>query len=121
MLYETMIPITFEVKETFLGLYQLEDQSAAGMTKEVLAILDRLNISIQKCYGQGYDGASVMSGVYNGVQIKIKNIQSNAEYVHCASHNLNLVVNDIVRGCSEISRFFLIPFSFIGLSIVFSD
>jgi len=117
---DEMIPITFEVKETFLGFYQLEDQSAAGMTKEVLAILDRLNISIQKCYGQGYDGASVMNGVYNGVQTKIKNIQKNAEYVHCASHNLNLVVNDVVRGCSEISRFFDTLqniYCFFGLSI----
>jgi len=103
---DEMIPITFEVKETFLGFCQLEDQSAAGMTKEVLAILGRLNISIQKCYGQGYDGASVMSGVYNGVQTKIKNIQNNAEHVHCASHNLNLIINGVVRRCSEISRFF---------------
>lgn len=115
-----MIPINFEIKEIFLGFYQLKDQSAQGMTDEVLSILDFLNIPINKCYGQGYDGTSVMSGAYSRVKTKIKCIQPNAEYVHCASHNLNLVINDVVSGCSEISNFFYIIksiYSFFGLSI----
>ncbi|CAH2014242.1 unnamed protein product [Acanthoscelides obtectus] len=45
----------------------LKDHSAGGITREVLNILKNLDISIEKCYGQGYDGASVMSGAYNGV------------------------------------------------------
>jgi len=48
-----------------------------------------------------------MSGRYNSVQKHIKDIQPNAEYVHCASHNLNLVINDAVRGCMEIQHFFI--------------
>ncbi|CAH2002995.1 unnamed protein product [Acanthoscelides obtectus] len=36
------------------------------MTQEVLNILKNLDIPIEKCYGQGYDGTSVMSGAYNG-------------------------------------------------------
>lgn len=56
--------------------------------------------------GQGYDGASVMSGVYSGVQKHIKDLQPNAQYVHCATHNLNLVINDAVSSCVEIQVFF---------------
>lgn len=37
---------------------------------------------------------------------KIMNVQPNAEYVHCANHNLNLVMNDVIHGSSEISRLF---------------
>ena len=43
-----------------------------------------MNISIEECYGQAYDGASVMSGSYNGLQTKLKEIQPNAEYVPTA-------------------------------------
>ena len=34
-----------------------------------------------------------MSGIYTGVQSRLKEIAPNAFYVHCAAHNLNLVVN----------------------------
>ncbi|GBP93880.1 hypothetical protein EVAR_56689_1 [Eumeta japonica] len=42
---------------------------------------------------KGYNGVNIMSGVYNGVQKQIKDIQPNAENVFCATHNLNLVVD----------------------------
>ena len=45
----------------------------------------------------GYDGVSVMSGYSGGVQQRIKDIcTSPVPFVHCASHNLNLVINDDV-------------------------
>nr|XP_047127806.1 zinc finger MYM-type protein 1-like [Hydra vulgaris] len=47
-----------------------------------------------------------MSGVYSGVQTRIKQIQPNAEYVHCNSHNLNLVINDCVNGSHDILSFY---------------
>lgn len=37
---------------------------------------------------------------------KIKEIQPNAEYVHCNSHNLNLIVNDSVKSCKEVMSFY---------------
>lgn len=61
-----------------------------------------------------------MSGLYNGVQQKIKNIQPNADYVHCACHNLNLVILDAVKSCKDIDVFFTILqslYSFFGNSI----
>lgn len=47
-----------------------------------------------KCVGQGYDGASTMSGIHNGVQKVLQEIYPKALFFHCASHKLNLVVND---------------------------
>lgn len=114
-----MLPQSLTIKETFLGFFELKDHSAVGMTKEVLNILKNLNIPIEKCYGQGYDGASVMSGAYNGVNAQIKKVQQNAEYIHCACHNLNLVINDAVSSCTEVSRYFTTLqniYSFFGVS-----
>ncbi|XP_065665697.1 zinc finger MYM-type protein 1-like [Hydra vulgaris] len=114
----------FNIIETFLGFFELTDHSAKGITDEVLRILSELNIQIEKCYGQGYDGASVMSGTYNGLQSKIKQMQPNAEYIHCNSHNLNLVVNDSVSGCHDVMPFYAKLqniYSFFGSSINRSD
>nr|XP_047146227.1 uncharacterized protein LOC124819082 [Hydra vulgaris] len=99
-------PTHFKIKETFLGFYELKNHSAEGMSNQVLTLLKEAHILIEKCYWQGYDGANVMSGVYSGVQTRIKQIQPNAEYVHCNSHNLNLVINDCVNGSHDILSFY---------------
>ncbi|XP_065650422.1 zinc finger MYM-type protein 1-like [Hydra vulgaris] len=98
-------PCQLEIKETFLGFYEIKDHSAVGLTNQLLLLLENKGIDLKKCRGQGYDGANVKSGIYNGVQKKINNIQPSAQYVHCASHNLNLVINDTVSGCREVNNF----------------
>ena len=55
---------------------------------------------------QGYDGASVMSGSCSDVQQRIKMIASNATYVHCYAHCLNLALVDCVRQVQDASEFF---------------
>ena len=61
-----------------------------------------------------------MSGVYGGVQKRISDEQPSAVYVHCAAHNLNLVVNDVVNGVPEVGNFFTVlqdVYKCFGLSI----
>ncbi|XP_065668169.1 zinc finger MYM-type protein 1-like [Hydra vulgaris] len=61
-----------------------------------------------------------MSGIYNGVQALFKKNQPNAMYMHCAAHNLNLVINDPVKCCVEVASFFVMledVYSFFGNSI----
>ena len=48
-----------------------------------------------------------MSGAYTGVQKRILLQQPKATYVHCAAHNLNLVLNDAMSGVKEIAAFFV--------------
>jgi len=43
--------------------------------------------------GQGYDGASNMSGHLKGVQTIIRETYPKALYVHCVAHSLNLAVS----------------------------
>ena len=47
-----------------------------------------------------------MSGAYSGVQARIARHEPNAIYVHCAAHNLNLVLNDACSGIPEIKCFY---------------
>ena len=63
------------------------------MSDTIIHQLGRVDANINKCVGQGHDGASVVSGHLNGVQKKIpqKTGAEVAYYVHCFCHRLNLV------------------------------
>jgi Domain of unknown function (DUF4371) len=79
-----------QLREDFVGFVDVSsDVSAAGLAKSILDVLMSAGIDIQYCYGQGYDGASTMSGHLNGVQTIIRKECPLAIYTHCASHCLN--------------------------------
>lgn len=63
---------SLSIEESFLGFYAIDKHSAKHYEDLITSILKELNINISKCRGQGYDGASVMSGLYSGVQKRIK-------------------------------------------------
>ena len=92
--------------ESFLGCFSINDQTSSGFKDVVLDLLTSHNIDIHNCRGQGYDGASNMRGQYSGLQKRICDLQTNAFYVHCAAHNLNLVVNDSVKEVIDVTNFF---------------
>lgn len=93
-------------KESFLGFYPLHKRGAEDHVNLIISVLKNYNLDINKCIGHGYDGASVMSGGYTGVQKRNSDIIPNASYVHCASHNLNLVLSDVAKSSSKILNFF---------------
>jgi hypothetical protein len=81
---------TLDVIESFLGFYKLTKHGVEDHVNLIYDVLNKCNLDINKCRGQGYDGAAVMSGMFSGVQKRISNIVPNASYVHCSDHNLNL-------------------------------
>ena len=67
---------------------------------------------------QGYDGASVMSGMCSGVQQKIREVAPCATSIHCHAHVLNLVLVDCVKNNSHASEFFsLVQALYVMISI----
>ncbi|KAL4712073.1 hypothetical protein ACJJTC_005309 [Scirpophaga incertulas] len=100
------VPKEIKICESFLGFIAVTDCSAAGLKTVILNLTKEYGIDLTKCRGQGYDGANVMSGVYGGLQTLIKEHAPNADYVHCAAHALNLVLNDAARHVREVSTFF---------------
>ena len=48
----------------------------------------------------------MMNGKYSGLYKKIQDVAPHAYYVHCASHNLNLVLKDAVEVVTEIRKFY---------------
>ena len=63
------------------------------MSHHIITCVALLELDINNCVRQGYDGAASVSGHVSGVQTRIREKASTAIYVHCASHCLNLVFN----------------------------
>jgi hypothetical protein len=88
-----------EVHERFWGFFNPESQDAEGIANLIINELEKIIPGEpMKLVSQGYDGAAVMSGGRNGVQMKVKETYTNAHYVHCKAHQLNLVIQ---RACSR--------------------
>lgn len=99
---------SIEVKESFFGFFELKKHGAADHENRIYKVLQSFNIDIQNCRGQGYDGAAVMSGIYSGVQQRISSNVSNAPFIHCCAHNLNLIICDAAASTEIANNFFLI-------------
>jgi len=100
------IAIDVKVVEAFLGFEETADTSASELENKILGSITKNGLDISKCRGQGYDGAANMSGVYSGVQARIREKEPLATYVHCAAHNLNLALNDAVKNIPEMKQFY---------------
>ncbi|KAI6656107.1 Zinc finger MYM-type protein 1-like [Oopsacas minuta] len=87
-----------EVHEEVIGLHSLESTSADMIVSTIQDILLRLNIRIDHCRGQCYDGAYNMSGVRSGVATQLIRLESRALYTHCYGHALNLATQDALKG-----------------------
>ena len=90
--------VSHSVQERFLGFAPLHKLSADALSSAVIHFLETVGLSIKCCVAQSYDGASVMSGISNGVQKLIRDAADNpCPYVHCHCHRLNLVLVDVCK------------------------
>lgn len=95
-----------EPKERFLKFIPISAHTADHLFHEVTGLLNESKIPISDCRGQSYDNASNMSGRFNGLQAKVKELNELAEFVPCSSHSLNLVGVSAAECNSEAARYF---------------
>ena len=91
-----------EAHEEFIGLYMTSSITADSLVVIIKDTLLQMNLKIEHCRGQCYDGASAMSGAKNGVAKQISADEPRAVYTHCYSHVLNLSVSDCIKQCKVI-------------------
>lgn len=66
-------------------------QQTKDIEDDLLKSFENNGLNIMNCRGQSYDNATNMSGLYSGLQSRIKATNLLAHYVPCATHSLNLV------------------------------
>ncbi|KAE9522089.1 hypothetical protein AGLY_017508 [Aphis glycines] len=95
------------VVERFWGFLKPKAHNAEVLAECIKEQLDQhIGNETNKLIAQTYDGASVMSGNINRVQAKIKFHYSNANYVHCYAHQLNLVMANAASINRNVRIFF---------------
>ena len=80
--------------------------------------LGSLNLE-SKLIAQAYDGAAVMRGSINGVQVQRKNFFPHAHYVHCYAHQLNQIIKKMAS-CNKRLKLFFSSFNGIGVFFIIS-
>ena len=76
----------YNICEEFGAFVKLARVRAVDIADAIMKTLENLGLSLSSLHGQGYDGASTMSGAKTGVQARIRECQPKALYTHCASH-----------------------------------
>ena len=84
--------------EEFIGLHVVPNICADTLVACIRDTLIHMNLSIQNCRGQCYDGASNMAGSKSGVASQIKTKEPRAIFTHCYGHSLQLAVGETVKG-----------------------
>lgn len=74
---------------------------AETISETILSSLTNFGLDLSKMVGQAYDGCSTMAGKVSGVRKRIQDKYPQANFYHCCSHRLNLVINDL-NDVSEI-------------------
>ncbi|XP_061170352.1 52 kDa repressor of the inhibitor of the protein kinase-like [Saccostrea echinata] len=96
-----------EVNEDFIGYAPLDSVDAASLSNAILQKLEDCNLDTQYLRGQGYDGASVLSGSKSGVCSRLREVQPLAEYHHCRAHALNLVISSSCKNIPMVRNLFV--------------
>ena len=79
---------------------------AESLSTSICDTTEKLGVHLMMCIAQCYDNASVMSGEFNGAQVKFSEKVPHAVYVHCNDYRLNLFLTDCLKNMRELSEFF---------------
>lgn len=96
-----------DIREHCLNIEGLTDRSARGVFEFITSTLKTFHVSPDGIVSQSYDGASVMSGAYEGLQALISTFCDRyILYVHCFLHKISLVVVQVMENIEEICDYF---------------
>ena len=98
----------YTIYEDFVGLIQVDQTDAKTLMETIKSALIALNITLDNCRGQAFDGASNMAGHLNGVATRIIKEAPKAHYIHCLAHSLNLSLQDCAHSCRIIKESLLL-------------
>jgi len=78
------VDLNNQLREDFLCFLPVYDLTEENLTRIILEECEKLGLDLNKLIGQGYDGAGNMSGQFNGVQSRIRQLYLKAVFVHYA-------------------------------------
>ncbi|XP_025196206.1 zinc finger MYM-type protein 1-like [Melanaphis sacchari] len=95
-----------EVYERLIGLKHVTSTSGNSLFETLKDTLAELDLPLNNCVANAFDGAANMSGQYNGVTAKLSEVIANHVHTWCYAHVLNLVLSDTTQCLTPCMSFF---------------
>lgn len=86
--------------EQFITFLKIESHKLSDLEINNLNLIQKFGTDIKNCRGQCYDNAANMSGVYSGLQARLKKHVKESVFVPYSDHSLNLVGICAAESCS---------------------
>ena len=106
------------VAERFLGLVHVPNTTSLTLKHAIESLLMEHSLSLSRVRGQGYDGASNMSGAIRGLKTLIMDENNSSYYIHCFAHQLQLTLVAVAKKNNDCNWLFadVLPLflSFVG-------
>ncbi|KAL5559209.1 hypothetical protein UlMin_035420 [Ulmus minor] len=96
------------VIESFIGIEHVANTTAVSLKTAIDKLFSKHGLSISRLRGQGYDGASNMSGEFNGLKTIIMKENECAFFVYCFAHQLQLALMGVAKKHGLICTFFTV-------------
>ncbi|CAN1743502.1 Zinc finger MYM-type protein 1 [Linum perenne] len=87
--------------ERFFAIKGVSETSSETLKQVICDVLSQYNLQVDKLRGQGYDGASNMSGQFNGLKALFLKDCPYAYFVHCDFYSILDKVINIVKSSSK--------------------
>nr|XP_011468473.1 PREDICTED: zinc finger MYM-type protein 1-like [Fragaria vesca subsp. vesca] len=94
------------IRERFFKIVSVPNTTSQTLKNEISKVLTMYNLQVRNMRGQGYDGASNMRGIFNGLKSLFLQECPYAYFVHCFAHRLQLTLNATAQGVHDIWEFF---------------
>ena len=105
----------YNIYEEPIGLTALPRTDAETLCNALKDALIRCMLPLTNVRGQGYDGASAMSGHRSGLATRIKQENEAALAVHCLAHCVNLNCQEIGKNHKLIRQALDLVYEIVGL------
>ncbi|XP_030505402.2 uncharacterized protein LOC115720392 [Cannabis sativa] len=93
------------VIERFIGIEHVPNTTVVSLKIAIDKLFSKHGLSISRLRGQEYDGASNMSGEFNGLKSIIMKKIECAFFVHCFAHQLQLALMGVAKKHDLIGTF----------------
>ena len=90
--------------DEFIRLKDMPCTNADSIVAELKDVLFRMNLKLNKCRGQCYDGCSTMTCHRNRIVVQIKEEEKQTLYTHCYAQSLNLVIGDTMKNSALLKH-----------------
>lgn len=92
--------------EKFLCFLDHIGHKAEKMAEAIFSTIEKFDLNLKNLRGKSYNNSNNMTGIYCGLQARIKSVSLLAQFVPCLAHSINLVGTNAAHSSLNAIKFF---------------